>query len=112
MSVDTKLESSSGPMPLLVRTGWWLLVVGFAMQAVVGYTIAFAIETPLWSWHQDAVGLALWDDSSFGPRVAAYRAWAMAVVGSTITSWAVVMLWVVGRALTPSHGARHRVRGL
>ena len=82
-------------MPPGVRVGWVCLLVVFAFQGAVGYSVALAIDTPLWSWHQERVALALWDDAAYGERTDAYRQWVMALLGGTIASWAVAMLWVV-----------------
>jgi len=79
--------------------GLWLwLLVALAGQAVLGYTIAFAIETPLWSWHQDPMAAALWpgDGEPAVPAVVAgYRRHAMGMLGPTLSAWAVALLVVV-----------------
>ncbi|HYO55042.1 hypothetical protein [Archangium sp.] len=73
---------------------WWLLV-SLGMQALTGYLIAFTLHTGLWEWHQSRVGLALWGSGTYPAEVRAYRMWIAAVLGSTMTAWAVALLWVV-----------------
>lgn len=90
-----KAKSLPTAMPPLVRAGWILLLLAFGMQALVGYSVALAIDGPLWAWHQESVANALWGSAEYGPEVEAYRAWAMALLGGTIASWAVAMMWVV-----------------
>lgn len=82
-------------MPRNVRIAWRLLLLGFGLQVLVGYTVALGIDGPLWAWHQDRVGLALWGSSTFPPDVGAYRGWAMGLGGATIASFAVAGLWIV-----------------
>jgi hypothetical protein len=91
-------------MPMTVKVGWIALLVAFSMQALVGYSVAFAIDTPLWAWHQDRIASTLWGDPAFSAETHAFRAWAMALVGATIASWAVAMCWVV--AIPLRTGAR------
>ncbi len=80
-----------------VRAGWYGLVGWYVVQIVMGYTIALALSSPLFDWHQDRVGLALWGSAEFGPEVAAYRHWIQALLGGTLASWAVaglVITWI------------------
>ncbi len=82
-------------MPPIARIGWTFLLLGLTVQALVGFSIALALDTPLWSWHQDRVGISLWGEAEYAKETRRYRAWAMAVIGGTIASWAVALLWVV-----------------
>ncbi len=91
-------------MSTVEKVGWAFLLLSFAVQALVGYTVAFAIDTPLWEWHQSRVGEALWGDGAYGEEVQAYRAWAMALLGGTISCWAVAMIWVVAIPMRRGEG--------
>ncbi|MFU8805759.1 MAG: hypothetical protein ACNA8W_18235 [Bradymonadaceae bacterium] len=33
-------------MPVLVKVAWFALLVGFAIQGLVGYVVAFSIDSP------------------------------------------------------------------
>lgn len=90
-----KGTTSTPPMSTSVKIGWFLLVVAFAMQGLVGVSVAFLIDTPLWDWHQSRTALALWGEPHLDPQTEAFRSWAMALVGGTIVSWSVAMLWIV-----------------
>ncbi len=76
----------------LVRAGWVGLVVRFSTQIFMGYGIALALDSSVFDWHQDRVGVSLWGSPDFGPEVAAYRHWIQALLGGTFSSWAVAML--------------------
>ena len=95
MSAEPTSDKSSQIMPTVVRVGWILLLVSFAVQGIVGYSVALAIDTPLWDWHQERVGLALWGEADYPAEADAYRQWMSALLGGTISCWAVAMIWIV-----------------
>lgn len=75
---------------------WYLwLLVACAMQVVLGYTVALAIDTPLWAWHQGPMAESLWGTPAVPDAASGYRAYAMGMLGPTISSWAVALLFVV-----------------
>lgn len=84
---------ASGGSPWF-RVFWIWLLCAFAGQAALGYSVAFAIETPLWSWHQEPMAESLWSQSQVPALVADYRRHAMGMLGPTIASWAVALFFV------------------
>jgi hypothetical protein len=83
------------PLAGVARLAWLALLVGLASQVILGHLIVFGLDGPLFAWHQDRVGLALWGSTDYGPEVAAYRRWIQAVLGGTMIAWAWTMLAIV-----------------
>jgi hypothetical protein len=89
------------PAPYSLRMDPWfhfwqrLLFAGFLVQAVVGYIVAFAYDSPLLAWHAAGVGQGLWGRPEYTVEVAAYRDFIMGVLGATMAGSALVMAWVV-----------------
>jgi hypothetical protein len=83
------------PAPLRFWRAW--LLVALAIQTAAGYAVAFLHDTALFAWHQDRVGLALWGSVDFPSEAARFRAWSFALLGGTMASWGVALLWVVAR---------------
>jgi hypothetical protein len=73
----------------------WLLI-GLTIQALIGYAIAFGYGTlAIFAWHRAGVAEALWSTSEFPTAVEPFRGFIMGVLGATMASWAVALLFVV-----------------
>lgn len=73
----------------------WLLI-GLAIQALAGYAIAFGYGTlAMFGWHREGTARALWSTSEFPAEVASFRDFIMGVLGATMASWAVALIFVV-----------------
>ncbi len=73
----------------------WLLL-GLAVQAVAGYAIAFGYATlPIFAWHREGTAEALWSVGQFPAEVEPFVGFIMGVLGATMASWAIALLFVV-----------------
>ena len=73
----------------------WLLVA-LAVQALAGYAIAFGYASlSAFAWHREGTAQALWSSSSFPAEVEPFRDFIMGVLGATMVSWAVALIFVV-----------------
>lgn len=71
-----------------------LLALGFAAQALAGYAVAFGYDSPLFAWHRERVGVALWGRAEFPAEAAAFRDFIMGVLGATMAGAAGAQVWV------------------
>lgn len=71
-----------------------LLALGFVLQALAGYAVAFGYDSPLFTWHRERVGLALWGHPDFPAEAAAFRDFVMGVLGATMAGAAGAQVWV------------------
>lgn len=73
----------------------WLLVA-LSGQAVMGLVIAFGYAVvPGLGWHRRGVAESLWGGEVFAPQAEVFRDFIMAVLGATMASWAIALLFVV-----------------
>ncbi|MCA9697092.1 MAG: hypothetical protein KC431_06185 [Myxococcales bacterium] len=73
---------------------WLLLALG--AQGLGGYAVAFAYAVlPGLGWHRSGTAQALWSRDEFPADVEPFRDFIMGVLGATIASWSVALIFVV-----------------
>lgn len=73
----------------------WLLVA-LTLQALAGYVVAFGYGSlDAFAWHREGSAAALWSSERFPSEVEPFRDFVMGVLGATMVSWAVALLFVV-----------------
>ncbi len=87
-------RSETGLESRWFRFWWRWLLVACVGQILLGFTITFAIDTPLWSWHQTPMAETLWDTSEVPANLEAYRRFTMGMLGPTVSAWAVALFFV------------------
>lgn len=71
------------------------LILALAFQGLGGYAVAFAYaRLPTLGWHRAGVARALWGREDFPAEAEPFRDFAMALLGATMASWAVALLFV------------------
>lgn len=71
-------------------------MIGLTIQALAGYAIAFGYGSlSMFAWHRAGVAEALWSTSEFPVEAEPFRDFIMGVLGATMASWAVALLFVV-----------------
>ncbi|MFV8751023.1 hypothetical protein ACNOYE_10800 [Nannocystaceae bacterium ST9] len=72
------------------------LVIGLVIQALAGYAIAFAYaSSPVFGWHRAGTAEALWSTREFPAEVEPFASFIMGVLGATMASWAIALIFVV-----------------
>lgn len=73
----------------------WLLVA-LGAQALAGYAIALGYGSlAAFAWHREGTSAALWSSESFPAEVVPFRDFIMGVLGATMVSWALALMFVV-----------------